>query len=178
MILLVNPRATRPGNRRFPLSVMAVGAGLPADRSWEVIDGNLPGMDVLATVGAFVERQARTSDPVQAVGMTVMPGPQLVNAVPLARAIKSCFPQLPIVWGGNFASLYPEPVLNARYVDWLIPGIVGMTIDAASGATLDHWPNPAVIVLQPLDPANPKTPIYSQPAPPPPTKPESRQPIS
>ena len=29
MILLVNPRATRPGNRRFPLSVMAVGAALP-----------------------------------------------------------------------------------------------------------------------------------------------------
>ena len=60
----------------------------------------------------------------------------------------------------------------------ILGGIVGMTIDAASGATLDHWPNPAVIVLQPLDPANPKTPIYSQPAPPPPTKPESRQPVS
>ena len=28
MILLVNPRATRPENRRFPLSVMAVGAAL------------------------------------------------------------------------------------------------------------------------------------------------------
>ena len=28
MILLVNPRATRAKNRRFPLSVMAVGAAL------------------------------------------------------------------------------------------------------------------------------------------------------
>ncbi|MDB4900364.1 MAG: hypothetical protein JWN53_2172, partial [Gemmatimonadetes bacterium] len=26
MILLVNPRATRPRNRRFPLSVMQLGA--------------------------------------------------------------------------------------------------------------------------------------------------------
>jgi hypothetical protein len=30
MILLVNPRATKPKNRRFPLSVMAIGAVLPS----------------------------------------------------------------------------------------------------------------------------------------------------
>ena len=29
MILLVNPRATRPPNRRFPLSLMALGGSLP-----------------------------------------------------------------------------------------------------------------------------------------------------
>ena len=37
MILFVNPRATRPSNRRFPLSVMAVGAALPPDTSWEIV---------------------------------------------------------------------------------------------------------------------------------------------
>ena len=42
MILLVNPRATRPANRRFPLSIMAIGAALPGDTTWEIIDGNLP----------------------------------------------------------------------------------------------------------------------------------------
>ena len=42
-----------------------------------------------------------------------MPGPQLTNAVPLARAVKARYPDLPIVWGGNFPSLYPLPVLNA-----------------------------------------------------------------
>ena len=72
----------------------------------------------------------------------------------------------------------PALALHGFAGNVILGGIVGMTIDAASGATLDHWPNPAVIVLQPLDPANPKTPIYSQPAPPPPTKPESRQPVS
>jgi len=50
VILLINPRATRPSNRRFPLSVMAIGAALPEDVSWEIVDGNLPGMDVVATV--------------------------------------------------------------------------------------------------------------------------------
>ena len=122
MILLVNPRATRPSNRRFPLSVMAIGAALPKDVSWEIVDGNLPDMDVLTVITGHVEGQAEGADPVKAVAMTVMPGPQLVNAVPLARALKLKFPDLPIIWGGNFGSLYPEPVLNAPYVDWLVRG--------------------------------------------------------
>ncbi len=122
MILLVNPRATRPANRRFPLSVMAVGAALPEGTSWEIVDGNLPDMDALALIAEHVERQARTSDPVTAVALTVMPGPQLVSAVGLSKDCKARFPSLPIIWGGNFGSLYPEPVLNAPYVDWLVRG--------------------------------------------------------
>jgi len=86
MILLINPRATRPENRRFPLSVMAVGAALPDDVSWEIVDGNLPGLDVVASVSALVEKQEALGDPVTAVALTVMPGPQLVSAVPLAKA--------------------------------------------------------------------------------------------
>ena len=122
MILFVNPRATRPENRRFPLSLMALGAALPEDVNWEIVDGNRPGIDVLAEVGAIVDDRARTADPVDAVAMTVMPGPQVVSAVPLSKALKRRYPQLPIVWGGNFGSLYPAPVLNAPYVDWLVRG--------------------------------------------------------
>ena len=122
MILLVNPRATRPANRRFPLSLMAVGAALPDHVSWEIVDGNLPSMDVVSTIAAMVERQAISSDPVTAIALTVMPGPQLVSAVPISKALKARFPGIPIVWGGNFGSLYPAPVLNAPYVDWLVRG--------------------------------------------------------
>ena len=122
MILLVNPRATRPDNRRFPLSIMAVGAGLPAHRSWEIVDGNLPHIDLFATICDWVESRAGGNDPVTAIALTVMPGPQLVSAVPLSRALKQRFPDIPIIWGGNFGSLYPEPVLNAPYVDWVIRG--------------------------------------------------------
>lgn len=122
MILFVNPRATRPKNRRFPLSVMAVGAALPEHVSWEIIDGNLPDIDVLATIGAWIDARAGGSDPVRLVALTVMPGPQLVSAVPLSKALKRLYPHIPIVWGGNFGSLYPAPVLNAPFVDWLIRG--------------------------------------------------------
>ena len=122
MILFVNPRATRPKNRRFPLSIMMVGGALPADVAWEIIDGNLPDMDVAAAVGAMIDARAATADPVALVAMTVMPGPQLVSAVAAAQIIKSRHPHVPIVWGGNFGSLYPAPVLNAPYVDWMIKG--------------------------------------------------------
>jgi hypothetical protein len=122
MILLVNPRATRPANRRFPLSVMAVGAALPEHINWEIVDGNLPNADPTTSVAAHVARQTAAGDPVQAIALTVMPGPQLVSAVKLSKELKARFPAIPIVWGGNFGSLYPEPVLNAPYVDWLVRG--------------------------------------------------------
>jgi len=122
MILLVNPRATRPENRRFPLSVMAIGAALPPDVSWEIVDGNLPGMDVVRSASERIEAQRIFGDPVTAIALTVMPGPQLVSAVPISKALKARFPDVPIIWGGNFGSLYPDPVLNAPYVDWLVRG--------------------------------------------------------
>ena len=59
MILLINPRATRPDNRRFPLSLMAIGAALPPEMSWEIVDGNLPDMDVVATVSGMDRAAAR-----------------------------------------------------------------------------------------------------------------------
>lgn len=122
MILFVNPRATRPKNRRFPLSVMQVGAALPPGTDWTIVDGNRPDVDVLGELTAWIECRRGSADPVSAVAFTVMPGPQLVSAVPLARELKGRHPDVPIVWGGNFPSIYPGPVLNAPYVDWAVRG--------------------------------------------------------
>src|SRR3954463_5065337 len=110
MILLVNPRATKPKNRRFPLSVMSIGAALPPHIEWEIVDGNLPGLDTLAELQRRIDDRRDGPDPVTVVGFSVMPGPQLVRAVPLARALKERNPHVPTVWGGNFPSLYPAPV--------------------------------------------------------------------
>ncbi|MFL5384888.1 MAG: B12-binding domain-containing radical SAM protein [Longimicrobiaceae bacterium] len=122
MIVFVNPRATRPKNRRFPLSLMAVGAALSEGTEWEIVDGNRPSVDPLAEISRHVESRRGGPDPVRVVAFTVMPGPQLVSAVPLTRQVKARFPEVQVVWGGNFASLYPAPVLNAPYVDWAIRG--------------------------------------------------------
>jgi anaerobic magnesium-protoporphyrin IX monomethyl ester cyclase len=122
MIVFVNPRATRPANRRFPLSVMAVGAALPESEDWEIADGNMPNLDVPKHISEIVNARHGTTNPVRAIAFTVMPGPQLANAVPLTKEIKAHHPNIPIVWGGNFGSLYPAPVLNAPYIDWLVRG--------------------------------------------------------
>lgn len=122
MILLVNPQVCRPENRRFPLSVMAIGAALPDDVSWEIVDGNRPDVDELRDVVAHVEARAGGLDPVEAVAVSVMPGPQLVGAVPLTRRLKELYPRLPIVWGGYFPTLYPRPVLESGWVDWIVRG--------------------------------------------------------
>jgi anaerobic magnesium-protoporphyrin IX monomethyl ester cyclase len=122
MILFVNPQVTRPRNRRFPLSIMALGAALPPEMSWEIVDGNCAGNDTFAQLEHHIDSRVGGPDPVSAVAMTVMPGPQLMRAVPLARRLKQRYPQLPIVWGGYFPTLYPKPVLNAPYVDWVVRG--------------------------------------------------------
>jgi hypothetical protein len=122
MIVLVNPRATRPSNRRFPLSVMAIGAALPEGTTWTIVDGNRPDLDPLATIVGLVERHVGTSDPVRAIAMSVMPGPQVASAVPLSQRLRERLPQVPMVWGGNFPSLYPTPVVSAPYVDWVVRG--------------------------------------------------------
>ncbi|HYD25712.1 MAG TPA: radical SAM protein [Croceibacterium sp.] len=122
MILLVNPHVTKPKNRRFPLSVMNVGAALPPEVSWEIVDENIPGVDAVARIGESIESRAGGPDPVRIVGLTAMPGPQLVSAVRISKALKQAYPQVQVVWGGNFGSLYPAPVLNSPYVDWLVRG--------------------------------------------------------
>jgi radical SAM superfamily enzyme YgiQ (UPF0313 family) len=122
MIILVNPRATRPKNRRFPLSVLAIGAALPEGTAWEIVDGNRPDIDPFAEIASLIDAQSNTRDPVRAIALTVMPGPQLTNAVPLSRQLKVRYPQIPIIWGGYFPSLYPAPVLRAPYVDWIVRG--------------------------------------------------------
>ncbi len=41
MIILFNPRATKPRNRRLPLSVLALAAVLEGREEYEIVDGNV-----------------------------------------------------------------------------------------------------------------------------------------
>jgi len=54
--------------------------------------------------------------------MTVMPGPQLTEAVPICRELKRRFPELVIIWGGYFTTLHPGVVMPAEFVDF---GLIG-----------------------------------------------------
>lgn len=121
MILFVNPRATRPANRRFPLSLLALAGALPEGTTWALLDGNLEGADLLADACARVEAGA-SGDPVRLVAVTAMPGPQLVSAVAFTKEFKARHPEVPVAWGGYFPTLYPAPVVRAPFVDWAVRG--------------------------------------------------------
>jgi radical SAM superfamily enzyme YgiQ (UPF0313 family) len=51
-----------------------------------------------------------------------MPGPQLAAAIPISKYLKEKYPDLTIIWGGYFASLHSETVLQSGYVDFVIRG--------------------------------------------------------
>ena len=53
---------------------------------------------------------------------TVMPGPQLAEAVPHCRGLRAAYPDLTIVWGGYFPSMHPETTLRSGYVDYIVLG--------------------------------------------------------
>ena len=116
MIILFNPRATRPRNRRFPLSVMALAAVLEGREEYQIVDGNL---DEKAT--QTILELIRKND-VELLGVSVMPGPQMASAITSCQEIRRQCPQVPIVWGGYFPSTYTDAALNARYVDYVVRG--------------------------------------------------------
>src|ERR1051326_7877434 len=75
MIILFHPRSTKPKNRRLALSVLYLGAVLEGREEYQIVDGNAD-PDPWATIDGIM--QAR---PVELLGVSVMPGPQLLSAV-------------------------------------------------------------------------------------------------
>ncbi len=116
MILLFYPKLTRPKNRRFPLSVMALAAVLEGREKYEIVDGNLD-PDPDATLARLIE-----TNPVELLGVSVMPGPQMISAMKSCKAIRARYSSVPIVWGGYFPSVYGDATLNAKYVDYAVRG--------------------------------------------------------
>ena len=116
MILLYHPRATRPRNRRFPLSILSLAAVLEGHEEYAIVDGNVDTNEtetLLAILG---------SEKIELLAVSVMPGPQMIPAVESCRQVRASFPGIPIVWGGYFPSIYTDTVLNAGYVDFAIRG--------------------------------------------------------
>ena len=116
MIVLYNPRATRPRNRRLPLSALSIAAVLEGREQVAIVDGNLD-PDPARTMVALLEER-----PVEMLAVTVMPGPQTVGAVETCRHVRSRFPGVPIAWGGFFPTNYTQAALNAPYVDYAVRG--------------------------------------------------------
>ncbi len=116
MIVLLNPWSTPSPKKPLPMSLLALGALLEGEVDYRIVDGNLDA-DVVEHVLAIAERS-----PLTAIGVTVMPGPQLRHAVALSRALKARLPGVPIVWGGYFPSQHAAACLRDPAVDYCIRG--------------------------------------------------------
>ena len=115
-VLLINPRITSRRHVRFPLSIMTIAAALDGRYDPTLIDGNMD-RDAVGSACAAVKK-----DKFDAVGVTVMGGPQVATAIEVSRAVRTARPDVPIVWGGYFPTLYPDVALNSDYVDFAIRG--------------------------------------------------------
>ena len=114
-VILFNPRAANY-KPRIPNSVLSVAASIDNLFPYVIVDGNLE-EDPLQKIEQYV-----LTGNFKYFALTVMPGPQLKQAIPFSKKIKSAFPHITIIWGGYFASNQHKVVMESGYIDYIIYG--------------------------------------------------------
>ena len=113
-VLLINPTITGKRHARFPLAVLSLRTALEGRHDATILDGNID--------RDFIDTAARAvgEGRYDAVGVTVMGGPQLTSAIAVSKAIRARQPTVPIIWGGAFPTVCPDAALNSSYVDYAV----------------------------------------------------------
>ena len=120
MIILFNPLSTTPGKQPLPLSLLSLASVLEGRHTWTLVDGNVcadPAAEILRALQA--PPGAAPSSP-RLLAVTVMPGPQLSQALPVCRRVRQAAPDVPIVWGGYFPTQHTATVLQSPFVDFVV----------------------------------------------------------
>ncbi|MDX2078434.1 MAG: radical SAM protein [bacterium] len=115
-LVLYNPPSSGSKKPIMPMSLLAIGALLENKHEYVIVDGNIE-PDPLSALERAISTTSAT-----VLGVTVMPGPQLANAIPICKALKAKFPTLLIIWGGYFPTQHYDVVLKADYVDYVVRG--------------------------------------------------------
>jgi len=131
VLILYNPPSNAGRKAILPMSLLALGAVLEGKHDYQIVDGNLEADPVAA-----IDRIVRATG-ADVLGVTVMPGPQLSQAVPQCRRLKQLHPRLIIVWGGYFPTQHYEACLRAEYVDYVVRGHGELTFLALLDALRD-----------------------------------------
>ena len=111
-VVLYNPRAVF---YTMPLSLLALGSSL--DRKTidvVIVDGRLEADPVKAVVDA--------AQGALCVGITVLTGAPIHDALAVSRAVKATHPACPIVWGGWHPSLFANECLVDPSIDIVVSG--------------------------------------------------------
>lgn len=115
-IVLFNPRAQNH-KARIPNSILQIAASVEGLYDYVFVDGNLE-TDPWHVIHSILQKEA-----ISYFACTVMPGPQLKQAIPISKKIRELFPKIKIIWGGYFPSNHPEICLNSGYVDYIVNGM-------------------------------------------------------
>ncbi len=111
-VVLYNPRAVF---FTMPLALVAIASALDRDKvDVVIIDGRLEADPVAAVVAA-----ARGA---LCVGVTVLTGAPIHDALAISRGVKASEPDCPIVWGGWHPSLFAGECLAEPSVDIVVSG--------------------------------------------------------
>ena len=103
------------GEAAPPLALLHLAAPL-VERGYEVrIVDSAVTADAVGTVLGKVEGAC-------CLGLSMVTGPMITQAVAVARAVKGAHPDLPVVVGGWHASILPAQTLRAPYVDVVVKG--------------------------------------------------------
>jgi anaerobic magnesium-protoporphyrin IX monomethyl ester cyclase len=109
-VLLYNPRGE---SHILPLALLHLGSMLP-DFDVEIIDGRIE----LTPESTLAEKV----DEAVCLGVTVLTGKPILDALRASRAVKRKRPDLPVIWGGWHPSLLPEQCLASPAVDACVTG--------------------------------------------------------
>ena len=122
MIVLFNPWSTPSPKKPLPMSLLAIGSTLEGEFAYRIVDGNLEA-DPVGSILAIADQQH-----INAIAVTVMPGPQLRAAVMGCRQLKRMLPSTPIIWGGYFPSQHADACLSESTVDVCVNGQGELTL--------------------------------------------------
>jgi len=114
-ILLFNPRGAT-AKYRVPNSILNIAASVEGKYDWVIVDGNRE-LDPYPKIKAYLD-----TGEFKYVGFSVMPGPQLKQAIPFSKLIKNNFPEIIMIWGGYFSTNQYKTVLGSGYIDFVING--------------------------------------------------------
>ena len=114
-VIIFNPRSAS-GKHRIPNTILQVGASIDGLYDYFLVDGNLENDPEERIINLIKE------EGINFFGVTVMPGPQLRQAIPITKKVKALFPKIKVIWGGYFASNQFQVCLDSGYVDFIING--------------------------------------------------------
>jgi anaerobic magnesium-protoporphyrin IX monomethyl ester cyclase len=136
-VLLFNPRAGQRV-RIIPNAILAIAASIESIFEYAIVDGNRDD-DPLSTITQYLQ-----TGEFKYFALTVMPGPQLKQAIPFTRQVRKQFPSVKIIWGGYFASNHHKTIITSGWVDVVVNGPGDATFPALLHAIENDQPFDAI----------------------------------